>query len=94
MWVVIEDDDLVREKKYQKIVNLENGNRFYVNTVSNQHELDTNLRVWGNWTTHGTLKLFTGSESECADFIASIAKRLGALSVPGVDISKGNQGIC
>ena len=66
----------VRGETYPLIINLENGNRFYIDIESNQHDVETDLHVWGLWTSHGTKKLFTGAESECVDFINRIAKRL------------------
>ena len=88
MWVLIENPNLVRDKKHKQIVNLENGNKFYVDITTNQHEVDTDLHVWADWVSHGTKKLFTGSESECVDFINSIAKRLGVLRFPCDDTSQ------
>ena len=94
MWILLENPNPVRGKTYLLIVNLENGNRFYIDIESNQHEVETDLHVWGSWISHGTKKLFTGAESECVDFINAIARRLGALNIPCIDISKDNQGIC
>ena len=82
MWILLENPTLVRGKKYQQIVNLQNGNRFYIDIVTNQHEVETDLHVWGSWVSHGEKKLFTGSESECVDFIHRIAKRLNVVTFP------------
>ena len=93
MWIVFKNPMSVREKLYPWIVNFENGNRFYIDTESNQHKVETNLHVWGLWVSHGTRKLFTGTESECVDFINSIAKRLNAVPLPNIDDSKNGQGL-
>ena len=85
MWVLIENPNPVRDKKYQQIINLENGNRYYIDTVTNQHEVETNLHVWGNWIGHGIKKIFTGTESECVEFINCIAKRLNVVNMPCIN---------
>ena len=95
MWVLLENPNPVRDKKFPEVINLTTGDRFYIDIVTNQHEVETDLHVWGNWMNHGTKKLFTGSESECVDFINRIAKRLGALNMPCVDISEAtDKAIC
>ena len=93
MWILIENPKPVRGKKYQQIINLENGNRFFIDITTNQHEVETDLHVFGHWTTHSSQKLFTGSDSECVDFINSIAKRLGVLNIPCADASQTNKGM-
>ena len=93
MWILLENPNSVRGKTYQQIVNFQNGNRFYIDTESNQHEVETDLHVWGIWISHGIKKLFTGAESECVDFINSIARRLNAVNMPNIDDSKNGQGM-
>lgn len=91
MWILLENPKPVRDKMYPQIVNLENGNRFYIDIVTNQHEVETDLHVWGCWVSHSERKLFTGSESECVDFIHRIAKRLNVVNFP--NNSKTTQGM-
>ena len=93
MWILLENPNPVRGKKYQQIVNLANGNRFYIDIEKNQHEVETDLHVWGCWASHGTQKMFTGSESECVDFTNRIAKRLNVANLPNTDASKTTQGM-
>ena len=94
MWVLLDSPNPLRGKTFPLIVNLENGNRFYIDIESNQHDVETDLHVWRIWISHGTKKLFTGAESECVDFINAIARRLGALNIPCLDVSQANQAIC
>lgn len=82
MWILLENPMLVRGKNYPQIVNLENGNRFFIDIVANQHEVETDLHVFGKWQSHGPQKMFTGAESECIHFINAIAKRLSVVNVP------------
>ena len=93
MWVLLENPNPVRGKTFPLIVNLENGNRFYIDIESNQHDVETDLHVWGSWISHGTKKLFTGAESECVDFINRIAKRLNVANLPNIDGSNNGQGM-
>ena len=88
MWILLENPNLVRGKKYQQIVNLQNGNRFFIDIVQNQHEVETDLHVFGKWQGHDSQKMFTGADSECADFIACLAKRLNVVNIPNIDASK------
>ena len=90
MWILLENPTPVRDKKYQQIINLVNGNRFFIDIVSNQHEVETDLHVYGDWTGHNrSQRIFTGSESECVDFINSIAKRLNVVNISCADTNKG-----
>lgn len=93
MWVILENPSPVRGKTYPLIVHLENGNRYYIDIESNQHEVETDLHVWGIWISHGAKKLFTGSESGCVEFLNRIAKRLNAVKLPNIDHSKNGQGL-
>lgn len=88
MWILLENPTPVRGKKYQQIVNLQNGNRFFIDIVANQHEVEKDLHVFGKWQGQETLKLFTGTESECIGFIDCIAKRLNVVNIPNIDVSK------
>ena len=82
MWISLKNPILVRNKNFPQIVNLENGNRFYIDIINNQHEVETDLHVWGSWMNTKTQRLFTGSESECVNFINDLAKRLNAVNMP------------
>ena len=93
MWILLENPIPVREKKYEQIVNLENGNRFFIDIVRNQHEVETDLHVFGAWVGHSNpQRLFTGCEAECVDFINSVAKRLNVVSMP-LDDAKTSKAI-
>ena len=94
MWVLLDSPNPLRGKTFPLIVNLENGNKFYIDIESNQQDVETNLHVWGIWISHDTKKLFTGAESECVDFINAIAKRLNVVDMPCINTSQKDQGIC
>ena len=93
MWILIENPNPVRGKKYPQILNLENGNRFYIDIETNQHEVETDLHVWGNWVSNITRKLFTGSETECFDFLNRLAKRMNVANLPNTDVPKTTPGM-
>lgn len=93
MWIIFKSPTPVRGKKYQQIVNLENGNKYFIDIEKNQHEVETDLHVWGSWATHGIQKMFTGSESECVNFINRIAKRLNVANLPNTEAPKTKQGM-
>ena len=94
MWVILENPNPVRGKKYPQIINLDTGDRIYIDIVTNQHEVDTDLHVWGHWASARATKLFTGSESECVNLLKRFAKRLNVQALPTEDTDNAKKGIC
>ena len=77
MWIHAENPTPVRGKKYHRLLNLETGNRIYIDTRKKQEDTDLNLHVWLTANQMETI-IFTGTEVECIRVIDKFAEKLNA----------------
>lgn len=80
MWIHTEKANPVRGQKYDMILNLETGNRIYIDIVQDQPDTDLNLHVW--FTANQTeTRIFTGTEVECIRVLHKFAEKLNATKI-------------
>lgn len=80
MWIHTENPHLIRGQKYDMLLNLETGNRIYIDTVKNQTDSNLNLYVWFRANATDTA-IFTGTEVECIRVIDKFAEKLNAAKI-------------
>lgn len=78
MWIIGDNPNHVRGKTYDRLVNITNGNRIFIDIFQGQDADDLNLQVWGNYTNQNDVRLFTGTEVECVRVIEQFAEKLNA----------------
>lgn len=80
MWIQSKNPHPLRGNNYSRLLNLETGNRIYIDTTKGQLDTDLNLHVWFTANQTETL-IFTGTEVECIRVIDKFAKKLSAEKV-------------
>lgn len=80
MWIHTENPHPIRGQKYDRLLNLETGNRVYIDIKKGQADTDLNLNVWFTANQTETL-IFTGTEVECIRVLDKFAEKLNATKV-------------
>ena len=80
MWIIAERFIDVRGKKYDMLVNLDSGNKIFIDIYKDQPADNLNLQVWLSSGKIET-RLFTGTEVECIRMIDKYMKKLNAEKV-------------
>lgn len=80
MWIHMECPTPIRGQKYDMLLNLETGNRIYIDIVKNQSDENLDLHIW--FTANQTeTKIFTGTQVECMRVIDKFAEKLNAAKI-------------
>ena len=80
MWIHTEQPTPIRGEKYDMVLNLETGNRIYIDTLKDQSDTDLDLHVW--FTANQTeTKIFTGTQIECMRVIDKFSDKLNAAKI-------------
>ena len=80
MWIHTEQPTPIRGEKYSLLLNLETGNRIYIDVKKRQADTDLNLHVWFTANQTETL-IFTGTQVECMRVIDKFAEKLNAAKI-------------
>ena len=80
MWIHTEQPMPIRGEKYSILLNLETGNRIYIDIKKGQANTNLNLHVWFTANQTETL-IFTGTQVECMRVIDKFAEKLNAAKI-------------
>lgn len=78
MWYKFENATVVRGKKYDQLLNIENGSNISIDISKCQKDDDMNLTVFTEFPGMSIDNLFTGTEVECIRIIDKLGLELNA----------------
>ena len=82
MWIKQKNQNEVRGKNYDRLINITTGITIFIDIYLDQPEDDLNLTVWGRYPgLENPVILYRGTEVECINVINQFASKLNAKEV-------------